>query len=64
MRLPPANCIKSAIPTPRSAFILGSSEQMPAIPASSGLEHSPARIREPSQPLLKQSWNAALMAWL
>ena len=64
MRVPPANCIKSAMPTPYSFFISGSLELILAMPASSGLENSPARIREPSQPLLKQSWNAALMAWL
>jgi hypothetical protein len=60
--VPAANWIKSATPT---SFSSARSPRFPhkrARPVFSLLEHSSARMSEPSQAPLKQSWNAALIA--
>jgi len=57
-----ANWMRSAVPTFFSLAMLARLLQICSRPRFSLLEHSLARMREPSQAPLKQSWNALRIA--
>ena len=62
MAMAAANWIMSAVPTLYCVAFDASRLHVGGKPAFSDREHSSPRIKEPSQPLLTQSWKGARMA--